>query len=243
MQTITISSQFCGPPTSANGGVAAGRLAHYLQEFLGDNRSAIEVTLHAPPPLETALLIECSAVDAGAQAVLLYDDGLIATARSVDAFEIAVPEPVDYSTALALVSKSPVLRDADAHPFPSCFVCGPARPNGDGLRIFPAQLSGRDEFVAPYSPLPQFVASEFVWAALDCPSSFPMYLESDPLEGAYVLGRMTAQVGGPLDAHARYTIMAWREAVAGRKLQTAVAMFDANGQTVATAKTTWIRLY
>jgi hypothetical protein len=46
MQTITIARRFRGPPNSGNGGYVCGMLARYIT-------GAAEVTLRAPPPLET----------------------------------------------------------------------------------------------------------------------------------------------------------------------------------------------
>ena len=48
---ITIPKRFCGPPTSGNGGYSCGRLAAFVQ-------GPAEITLRAPPPLDTKLSIE-----------------------------------------------------------------------------------------------------------------------------------------------------------------------------------------
>lgn len=45
---ILIDRRYCGPPNSANGGYAAGRLAAFVD-------GTAEVTLRRPPPLDTAL--------------------------------------------------------------------------------------------------------------------------------------------------------------------------------------------
>jgi hypothetical protein len=60
--------------------------------------------------------------------------------------------------------------------FPGCFVCGPARGPGDGLRILPGPVAGRGLWAAPWTPeetvagASDRVRPEVVWAALDCPS-------------------------------------------------------------------------
>ena len=55
MQTITIPRRFRGPPNSGNGGYVCGILARQIA-------GAAEVTLRAPPPLETELdLVEVGA--------------------------------------------------------------------------------------------------------------------------------------------------------------------------------------
>jgi hypothetical protein len=48
MTQIIIDKRFCGPPNSGNGGYVCGRLARHIP-------GAAEVTLRAPPPLDTPL--------------------------------------------------------------------------------------------------------------------------------------------------------------------------------------------
>ena len=48
METMTIPHRFRGPPNSGNGGYVCGMLARQIA-------GAAEVTLRAPPPLETKL--------------------------------------------------------------------------------------------------------------------------------------------------------------------------------------------
>jgi len=48
MQTMTIPRRFRGPPNSGNGGYVCGMLARQIA-------GAAEITLRAPPPLETEL--------------------------------------------------------------------------------------------------------------------------------------------------------------------------------------------
>ena len=77
-----------------------------------------------------------------------------------------------------------------SHLFPRCFVCGPAREAGDGLRIFSSPLQGQTLHAAPWVPHESLaddrgdVATEFLWAALDCPSGFavlPVVLRKYPI--------------------------------------------------------------
>lgn len=235
MDTVVIESKYCGPPTSANGGYTAGLIAGRL----AGARPTIEVSLSAPPPLDTELQID---VDADGQAARLLDhDQVVASARVVPELDLTPPPPIPFSAA-AIEHASPVMLDPDSHPFHTCFVCGIARVAGDGLRIFPAELIGHDVMVAAYRPAEAYCAPEFVWAALDCPSCFPMYLASQPFEGPAVLGRMTMSPTASLEADAPYVIQAWRERIDGRKLHAAAALYDQHGQVVAAARAIWIRL-
>src|SRR3954453_2724711 len=48
MTSIIIDKRYCGPPNSGNGGYVCGRLARQIP-------GRAEVTLRAPPPLDTRL--------------------------------------------------------------------------------------------------------------------------------------------------------------------------------------------
>ena len=70
-----------------------------------------------------------------------------------------------------------ITRDSAITCFPDCFVCGPERRRGDGLRIFPGMLE-TGIVAAPWLPGDDLdggdgkVAAIFHWAALDCPGYF-----------------------------------------------------------------------
>ena len=51
LETMTISSRFCGPSKSGNGGYVCGRIARHIS-------GSANVRLFSPPPLETELRIE-----------------------------------------------------------------------------------------------------------------------------------------------------------------------------------------
>lgn len=169
MTTLRIDRRFRGPKASANGGYTCGRIAQLV------GAGTVEVTLRLPPPLDTPLRFEDGKVWDG--------DRLVAEARAAE-LDLALPEPVPFAEAAALVAAR--LPEAD-HPFPGCFVCGPERADGLGLR--PAPL-GDGRVVATWTP--HDVAPELVWASLDCPGAFA----GDPQQarGLSVLGRLTGHV-------------------------------------------------
>jgi len=72
---IIIDKRFCGPPNSGNGGYVCGRLAQLIP-------GAAEVTLRAPPPLDTPL-----ATSATNDGTWELRDGakIVATGRAVSA--------------------------------------------------------------------------------------------------------------------------------------------------------------
>lgn len=250
MTTLTIPATYSGPPDSGNGGFTAGSLAHALlaraagtsgahvdEAELG---AAVEVTLRAPAPLERPLAVDVA--DDGSTARLVDGEVLVAEARRLDDLDVTVPSTVPFDDAVRLQPESRMLRGVDEHPFPSCFVCSPVRHDADALRLFPVRAPGTDVFVAPFVR-DDVVTYPLTWAALDCPSSFPMYLDEDPFDGPIVLGRIAARVDARPHSQHAYVVHSWREAVDGRKLHTASAIVDdEHGTPIAVARATWVRL-
>ena len=117
------------------------------------------------------------------------------------------------------------------HAFPTCFVCGPVRAPGDGLRIFPGG-SADDRLVgAPWVPDRSLtgadgrIGPEVLWSALDCPGYFAVAV---PGERA-VLGRMTAEVDPTIAPGERCVVVGWPIARSGRKLEAGTALYDESG--------------
>lgn len=231
--TITIPPRFNGPPDSANGGYACGRLAALI------GRPA-EVSLRSPPPLDRALAVGRSADD-----VILRDgDTVVADARGTE-LELDVPDPVGAKEADESACAGYERWAAD-HPFPTCFVCGPDREPGDGLRIFPGRVGGMNRFASTWTPDPSLegaegaVAPECVWAALDCPTSAPVanYGEGPPL----VLARLCARLEEPVQPGRPHVVVSWPIEVDGRKRHAGSALFTADGKRLAFARALWIEL-
>ena len=159
---VRFAARFCGPPGTANGGFACGTLAARLD-------GASEVTLRRPVPLERPLLLRD---DDGT--VVLEDEGQLCAEARAPATPVGrrVPRPPTMAEACDAAGRAAYYDDPV---FPGCFVCGPARAPGDGLRIFPGPVPGREVWAAPWSPDPSvggtdgLVPDEVVWAALDCP--------------------------------------------------------------------------
>jgi hypothetical protein len=237
-ETLTIEPRFNGPPDSGNGGYSCGRLARYI------DGAAAEVSLRLPPPIGRALQVERG--DDG-EARLLDGDALVAEARPTEVSADA-PSPVDTAEAACAVEDSPFL-DASMHPFPTCFVCGPERTPGDGLRIFAGPVSQRDVFAAPWTPDPDLAGGdgvlppELVWAALDCPTSVPV--ANDPGAGEFrpiVLARLAVRIIGPVHAGQPHTIVSWPIEIDGRKRQAGAALHDGGGNLLAVSRALWIEL-
>jgi hypothetical protein len=232
---LRFARRFRGPPGSANGGFACGSVAALLG---GD----AEVTLRRPVPLERPLAVRGD----GAGGLLLEDDGgLLAEARAPLArVELDVPDAPAAEEALAAAGRA---RYYDAPVFPGCFVCGPARSPGDGLRIFPGPVPGRAVWAAAWTPDPSVsgpdgqVRDEVVWAALDCPGGMAAgEAAALPADTAVLLGRMTARLAAPVRTGTGYGVVAWLLGRDGRKLTAGSALLGPDGQVVAAARAVWV---
>lgn len=228
---FAIDARFCGPPQSANGGYVGGRLASYLG-------GAVEVTLRRPPPLNQVLEVERPETD---RVALLHGEVLLADARRAHV-DLSLPAPVSYDEAQRATER---FRWREGHPSPTCFVCGPQRDPGDGLRIFAGTVAGRSLVAAPWTPPVALaradgrVPSEIVWAALDCPGAmaFPEHVEGR----AMLLGRMAVEPVGPVLAGHRHVVVAWPIAAEGRKLRVGSAIFTEGGHVRAMATAVWVK--
>lgn len=230
---ITIDERFCGPPRSGNGGYVCGRVA----AGLGDGAV---VRLKAPPPIGRPLRLETTAASAR-----LFDGEAIVAEAKRGAVELAVaPAPTLAQAAQA----STRYLGFEEHNFPTCFVCGPARAVGDGLRIFPGELGidGTARLAATWTPDASLVDEtgrvrpEFVWAALDCPGAFTRY--PLPEGAALVLGELAVEaplrprVGEPC------LLTAWSLGDEGRRRHAGTALFDRDGRLLARARAVWVEV-
>lgn len=229
-----IASQFNGPPNSGNGGYVSGRLAKYIS-------GPTQVTLRMPPPLDEAMSL-MRHEDGNIQ--LLNGEQLIAEARS-GSLDLEVPEPPSLKET-EIASQSYI--GFNSHLYPSCFVCGPDRPNHDGMGIFAGPLEGRktSTVAAPWRPQHAFandgiVSSEYVWGALDCPGAYSLPVGHEGA-GVILLGRLTADLIQPVYVDQTYRIIGWYIARDGRKHYTGTAIFSESGELCGQAKGIWIEL-
>jgi hypothetical protein len=151
-----------------------------------------------------------------------------------------VPAPPGYLDAL---EASRHYSGFVAHAFPGCFVCGPERARGDGLRIFAGALAGTAGMVAaPWVPDVAVglddhkVRPEFMCAALDCPGYFAARTDRVPM----LLGEFTAHIDRRVHVDEPCVIVGWRVSVAGRKYAVGTALFDEDGELCAKARALWI---
>jgi len=239
--SIVIDRRYCGPPNSGNGGYVCGRLARHI-------RGGAEGTLRAPPPLDKQL--DIVAMDEGR--FELHDGAtVVATAQPANV-ELTRQEKVSFDEARAAELLAAI--KPHEHPLPTCFVCGPARAPGDGLRISAGPLIGRfakGSTVLAATWIPDanltaedgLVASEFLWSALDCPTGYAC--SHDRENGGFdptpmLLGRMAARIETRPRPGERCVITAWEVGRDGRKRIAEAAAYGEAGTLLAVARATWI---
>lgn len=237
-QTVIIDKRFHGPPASGNGGYSCAMAGRFI-----DGPAAVR--LRIPPPLDTPL--EVRRRDG---LVELYHRGeagdeLVAVGRPAT-LELDIPEPPDFAAAQAASAR---YRGFVAHFYPGCFVCGPEREPGDGLRIFAGPVepgSGPDGMVAatwiPGEALRDatgYVAPEYIWAALDCPGA---YAFPEPENGAILLGELAVSIKETVSAGEKCVLIGWEISRQGRKHYTGTALFGESGSCRAVGYATWFEV-
>ena len=220
---MIIGARFNGPPTSGNGGYTAGLIASYLD-------GPAVVTLRRPPPLEAELIVSRSH---GTVEVTRHGDLVASAVAWPSGPAEPLTAPVSYVDAVRASLGYPGFA---AHPFPSCFVCGPEREPGDGLRLFPGRVS-EGRVAAPWV-VPVDVSPAMVWAALDCPGGWAVPMEARP----YVLGRIAARVLFVPHPGEECVVVGELRGEEGRKAHSATTLFGPTGAVLAHAASTWIAI-
>lgn len=254
MDTLTIASTYCGPPEMGNGGYMCGMVASRL----GSPRARIR--LSAPIPLERPLQVEARS------------DGVLAIVDPQGKGRDGGPLTVAEGSALAPgdspqnpsenpsenivdVPEAPSFAQAEAamenyagfsrHPYPTCFVCGPKREVGSGLRIFPGPVEGRELVASTWVPEPPFVEPDglvdpvLLWSLLDCPGGFAAILSKMRM---MVLGQLTGQIDSRPRAGQRCVAMGWPIGSDGRKHFVGTAIVGESGEVFARGHSVWIEL-
>jgi hypothetical protein len=239
---LIVPRRFCGPPSSGNGGWTAGALAATLPHEPDHGRvwPAVTVALRQPPPLD----VELPVTDEDGVHVASYDGRPVAQARFAGR-DLAPLAPVAADEARAAEAAYPGLR---SHPFPTCFACGTAREEGDGLRIFPGPI-GDDRAAATWTPHPslaedsheyrddvQHSSLPVTWAALDCVGAWAAGLADRPM----VLGTMTARVDALPVIGEEHVVVGEARGQEGRRTFTASTLYDGDDRVVACAEHVWV---
>lgn len=229
--TLRIAPRFRGPPASGNGGYVCGCLARHLP-------GPLTVRLKLPPPIDRDLRVETSA-----GGVTLLDGSVeIANARQ-STLNLTAPPAPSYEDAAIAARSYGGFRD---HAFPHCFVCGPAREPGDGLRLFPGPAGDGGLLAAPWIPDASLAAGstvvsrEFLWAALDCPGGHAVMPAAT--DRAILLGELCARIDGDVHVGEQCVVAGWPLRIDGRKRYAGSAVYGGDGRPVAIAQATWIEV-
>ncbi|MGF1456281.1 MAG: hypothetical protein ACFB6R_13015 [Alphaproteobacteria bacterium] len=239
LRTVTIPARFNGPPDSGNGGYVSGRIAAFLPA--ADDVHWPEITLRAPTPLDTALTV---GMHEDGTVPVTHGDTLVCLGRMATA-NLHTPAAPRLEQAL---SGRRHFRCWDAHPLPTCFVCGTARAEGDGLRVFTGPFEGHTDFMvaAPWTPHASMagpdglITDDILWGALDCPGAFAV--DEATASGLKLLGRLSARIHRRPEPGTPLIVAGWYLGSEGRKHGAGTAVFDTDGALLAEAKALWIEL-
>ena len=232
--TVRFERRFQGFADGALGGYAAGVAARGIE-------GPAEVNLRSLPPMERDL--DLSTGNDGTRE--LRDGETLVLEVRPSAFELDPPDaPAPEEVEAA---SRDLAHDHGPHPYPGCFTCGPEREPGDGLRLFMGLVPGRpgilasawtpDPGLTPGSALPE----EFVWAALDCPTIWAVWLTEDGRvdrpEGTFpVLARQRVEQLAPVPTGEEAVVTAWPIRHDGRKHTTGAAIHARDGELLARAE-------
>ena len=209
---MRIAARFNGPPDSGHGGVACGVFAGAL-----DGRAA-SVRLLSPPPLETEFELRVS----DTEVIVATGGQKVAQVRALpEGFEV-MALPLLSSAELQEAHRDWIERVVQRHAFPTCFGCGPSRPDRDGLEQFAGYVDGPDVCGIEWTPDASLQGSEgavadwVVWAAVDCPSGGAVFrLVPDGM--AMVLGELAVRIDELPAVGTTYQIVAKASGREGRR--------------------------
>jgi hypothetical protein len=235
---MIISRRFRGPPNSGNGGYVCGMLARQIA-------GAAEVILRAPAPLET----ELSVVEVAAGVWELRQGAATIAIGRATTLAVSGPERATYAEAVEAEKRT---IEPHKHLLPMCFVCGPERLPGDGLRLFAGPLVRQNSpvvFAVPWTPDPSLVAAdglvapEFVWSALDCPTGYVSTYdrETQSFNGLPILlGTLSAHIAGRPRAGEQCVVTSWQTGSEGRRRIAEAALFGEEENLLAVGRAVWI---
>lgn len=231
MSQLQIPARFNGPPNSGNGGYSCGLVALHIA-------GAARVRLHSPPPLDTNLAVH---VNSDGTVHFLDGETLVASGAPA-ALDMEVPRAPTLEQARRATRDFICFKD---HPYETCFVCGPSRPQKDGLALFPGPVDDWSLLACPWEPAADLldesgnVRPEIVWAALDCPGCFGAV---GPQMVPVLLGELVAELRAPVPGDETLVVFAWPLGRDGRKIYGGVAVANQAGAILACSRTTWIAL-
>jgi hypothetical protein len=232
LEELAIDKRYEGIPGVSLGGYVAGLAAKELGPSV-----AVTLTKVVPPGSTVTL-------ERRESQVLLMVDGELAATAVPSQLETTAPRSVAPGEA-ELASEHYL--GFIHHFFPNCFTCGPNRASGGGLRIFPGPVEGRPVVATRWQPPASVwqpdrtVASEFLWAALDCPAiwGYVVHGGAEPDDRA-VSGRLALHQHAPVRGDVTSVVVGWPIEREGRKIIAGAAIFSESGRLLVEARQTMI---
>jgi len=232
LDELRIDRRYEGFPGISHGGYLAGVVANELGP-------SVAVTLTKPVPLGLPVTLERSESQ-----VLLRIGGEVAATAIHAQLESTAPEPV---VPAAAERASQRYLGFHHHFFPNCFTCGPDRSPSEGLRVFPGPVDGRPLVAAVWHP-PTWacradgtVATEILWAALDCSASWGHILHGGAdADDRAVSGRLALHQHAPVSGDALSIVVGWPIGREGRKIFAGAGIFSESGQMLVESRQTLV---
>lgn len=229
--TVRVAARYCGPPSSANGGYICGLVADAIGQL-------VTVRLLKPPPLDAEMSLHA---DPDGTWHVEHDAQRIVEARPASLDDLAPPATVSHAAAME-ASRRATWSDPAQHPCPGCFVCGPLRAKGDGLRLFAGPVAGESVVATDWIPDTSLAGAddrlppELISAALDCPGFQALQTGLKP----WLLGEYTCRIDRRVSAGERCVIVGWKIETKGRRSIVGTALHDEAGRLCALARGVWI---
>jgi acyl-coenzyme A thioesterase PaaI-like protein len=232
-EVLSIDRRFHSWEGVAHGGYVAGQLARRVGP-------ACEVSLRQAVPFDTPMRLS---QDSRGRITLGADGTVMARAEAADV-RVEVPAPVCFAEAAATAWNHVSI---PVHPTPTCFCCGYERVDGDGLRIWPGSLPGRDTVAAAWIPHPSFAGDHgtldltYVWAALDCPSFWGIVQNLQGMPNVVTI-RMAGSILGPVRVERPHVVLGWPIEHGRRRMIGGSAIFGPDGDLLAASRVTWLEV-
>lgn len=231
MAEIVIREPYSGVPGLALGGYVAGLLGH-------PHSGAVEVTLRRPVSIGDTL-----SVDDADESVQLSRDGEVVASASPVVLDLEPPERVSPEEAGEASERYLGLHH---HFFPTCFCCGPARSEEDGLRIFPGLTASGTAVAAAWTPVGGWmvggdaVPAPVVWAALDCPAIWAHITVAPPSGEKAVTGRVAVEILRPVSVGSPCVVVGWPLSRTERLIVVGSALLSSDGDILAICRQTMV---
>ncbi|MFO1425816.1 MAG: hypothetical protein U1F11_02350 [Steroidobacteraceae bacterium] len=252
---LSVAPRFHGPPQSANGGYMCGLVAAVAP-------GPVTVRLRRPPPLATAMDAQ---LQPDGRVLVTHGGQLIAEARPSAEPAIVPPRPLPgWEQAVHAALGYTGFR---THAFGTCFVCGPARARGDGLRIFAGTLAtdaavtaaattgamaGATTAAAGAGSARRVAAPWVPDASLDAGDGkvapefmwaaldCPGYFACFPAGEFALLGEMSAHLDRRVHVGEPCIVLGWPLGMEGRTHVAATVLIGRGGDVCGVARTSWV---